>query len=76
MSGNPFDDGPHKLNEFWKNHEEKMTATEAAELDFLRWYAANADFGPADYDVQVIMREAYTEETGMPIPKGWSYDEE
>ncbi len=28
MTGDPFDDGSHKLEQFWKHHEEKVDDTE------------------------------------------------
>ena len=53
-----------------------MTANEKAELHFLRWFAINTDFGPADGDVQHFMRLDYTEETGQPVPEGWASEED
>ena len=43
------------------------------ELKYLRWFHANADFGPADYDVRQIMNEQYVREGGV-IPKGYTND--
>ena len=40
------------------------------ELKYLRWFYANADFGPADDDVRQIMNEQYVREGGV-IPKGY-----
>lgn len=40
------------------------------ELKYLRWFYANADFGPADSDVRQIMNERYVREGGV-IPKGY-----
>jgi hypothetical protein len=40
------------------------------ELQYLRWFYANADFGPADDDVRQIMNERYVHEGGV-IPKGY-----
>lgn len=45
------------------------------EVEYLRWFKRNADFGPADSDVHYIMDEQYTEETGRPVPEGWSQEE-
>lgn len=40
----------------------------ATELEYLRWFFGNADFGPADSDVRMIMNENFTEKTGMAVP--------
>ena len=40
------------------------------ELKYLRWFYANADFGPADDDVRQIMNEQYVREGGV-IPNGY-----
>lgn len=52
-----------------------MTDEEQAELEYLRWFRANADFGPADGDVQLYMQEQYTIETGEPVPSEWLVDD-
>lgn len=44
------------------------------EYDWLVWFASNADFGPANGDVQYIMRENYEERTGRKVPKEWKYE--
>lgn len=48
----------------------------ASELEFLRWYFANADFGPAHDDVVDILMSQFQEETGMALPDGYGFDEE
>lgn len=48
--------------------EEKQEATE---LEYLRWFAANADFGPADGDVKFLMQKQFTKETNKLVPKNW-----
>lgn len=40
------------------------------ELEFLRWFYCEADFGPADWDVRYMYHEAYVRE-GNTIPKGY-----
>jgi hypothetical protein len=42
-----------------------------AELKYLRWFKQNADFGPADGDVHMLMDEQYTKETGNEVPPNW-----
>ena len=44
---------------------------EQLELEYLRWFKANADFGPADSDVHAILDEEYETETGNKVPKEW-----
>lgn len=45
------------------------------ELKYLRWFYANADFGPADSDVRYYMDKQYIYEGGV-IPNGYKGDEE
>lgn len=45
------------------------------ELEFLQWFYAEADFGPADGDVRAWMLERYTNVTGKPVPEGYGYEE-
>lgn len=40
------------------------------ELEYLRWFYENADFGPADDDVRHTMNAQYVREGGV-IPKGY-----
>ncbi len=49
--------------------------TDQAELDYLRWFYANTDFGPAHSDVVGYMEEGYVEETGHKLPKGYGPEE-
>jgi len=44
----------------------------ATELEFLKWFYCNADFGPADSDVRTIMAENFQEKTGKLLPEGYS----
>jgi hypothetical protein len=46
------------------------------ELEYLKWFKQNADFGPADSDVHAIMDEQYTLETGKPVPTDWAQEGE
>jgi hypothetical protein len=54
-----------------KNDEQK---SRASELEYLKWFRVNADFGPADGDVKDSMNEQFMKETGKLLPKGWNYD--
>lgn len=44
----------------------------ATELEYLRWFRINADFGPADGDVQDWMSLRFMEATGKNLPEGWN----
>jgi len=48
-----------------------MTEEEKDELEYLRWFVSECDFGPADSDVHIGMQEAYEEDTGKRVPEGW-----
>ena len=45
---------------------------EATELEYLRWFAQNSDFGPADEDVVRWMQDNFREQTGKEVPSGWN----
>ena len=55
-----------------KAKEAKETATE---LEFLQWFYANCDFGPADGDVRHFLRDQFVEETGKAVPKAYADEE-
>ena len=46
----------------------------ADELDYLRWFYCNADFGPADSDVRYYLNKQFVEEENKLLPEG--YEEE
>ena len=45
----------------------------ATELEYLKWFRINADFGPADSDVKDVMDQNFMEETGKNLPEGWNF---
>ena len=45
----------------------------ATELEWLQWFFRNADFGPADSDVQDTMIDRFINETGKNLPEGYNY---
>lgn len=45
----------------------------ATELEYLLWFRRNADFGPADSDVQDAMNQQFMRETGKNLPEGWNF---
>ena len=46
----------------------------ASELEYLRWFYAHADFGPAHSDVMMILNEDFVDETGLALPDGYEYE--
>ena len=55
----------------YREEVERLQKEESAELEYLRWYRENIDFGPAHEDVIAILDEQYTDETGNEVPVGW-----
>ena len=51
-----------------------MPRERATELEFLRWFWMNADFGPAHENVMLKMEEVFTKETGKLPPVGYTYE--
>jgi len=51
--------------------DDEQILVSKAEYEWLIWYAAEADFGPAGGDVEMMMRETYEEETGNKVPEAW-----
>jgi hypothetical protein len=49
----------------------KKIAKRAEELEFLRWFYQNADFGPASEDVYGSMRTRFVIETKKRLPEGY-----
>jgi len=47
----------------------------ATEMEWLQWFYANCDFGPAHSDVVEIMKENFTTETGKALPVGYADEE-
>lgn len=48
----------------------------ATELEYLKWFYNNADFGPADGDVRHCMDEYFKRQTGKELPEGYESEEE
>jgi hypothetical protein len=48
----------------------------ADELEYLRWFAQNADFGPADSNIRDDMNNRFMKKTGKLLPLGWNYNSE
>ena len=45
---------------------------QASELEYLQWFFANADFGPAHSDVIEMLNEQFEQETGKCLPEGYN----
>ncbi len=52
----------------------RVIMEQAEELEFLQWFYANADFGPADSDVRNTMKQEFISAKRKTLPNG--YDEE
>ena len=50
-----------------------MARERATELEYLKWWRMNCDFGPGDGDAQEAMNKAFMEGTGKNIPEGWNF---
>ena len=48
---------------------------QATQLEYLQWFYAYADFGPADGDVRHMLNEQFIEETGKELPDGYKEEE-
>ena len=49
---------------------------QASEFEYLQWFYAHADFGPADGDVRCYLNEEFQQETGKELPVGYETEEE
>ena len=47
----------------------------ATELEWLKFFYQNADFGPADYDVKRSMADEFRERKGKELPNGYMDEE-
>lgn len=48
----------------------------ATELEYLKWFFQEADFGPADSEVRDIMNEDFMNNTGKNLPEGYNFAED
>lgn len=56
----------------WLN--KRMSKERATELEYLKFFYNEADFGPAESDVRDYLKEKFQEETGKLLPEGYNYD--
>lgn len=47
----------------------------ATELEWFKWFYQNADFGPADGDVQEGMKARFKRESGKLLPEGYNFNQ-
>lgn len=47
------------------------TGQMASELEYLKFFYRNADFGPADRSVRASLDRRFQEKTGMTLPPGY-----
>ncbi|MEQ1844274.1 MAG: hypothetical protein ABL983_01700 [Nitrospira sp.] len=48
---------------------------EATELEWLKFFYCNADFGPADDDVRWGLKEDFKKTIGKSLPSGYNEEE-
>lgn len=53
-----------------------MSRERATELEWLRWYACEADFGPAHGDVYEGYQMKFMLATGKNLPLGWEMSQD
>ncbi len=41
----------------------------ASDMEYLRWFHDNADFGPSDEDVRMILQDEFEKQTGKRVPR-------
>lgn len=49
-----------------------MARERATELEYLKWFRVNADFGPAHGDIVDMMDAEFMAKTGKNLPEGWN----
>jgi hypothetical protein len=54
---------------------QERSMEQATELEYLQWFYANADFGPADSNVRSLLDERFVAETDKKIPEGYGAEE-
>ena len=53
-----------------------MAKKKATELEFLKWFYLNADFGPADSNVRYMMKQRFMKEKKASLPQGYQITED
>jgi len=52
----------------------KPELEEATELEWLKYFYREADFGPAHGDVIMILQEDFEKKTGKKVPASYKYE--
>lgn len=47
----------------------------ASELEYLKWFRLNCDFGPGEGDYLYNLHNQFRKETGKELPEGWDDEE-
>ena len=50
-----------------------MSRERATEIEYLKWFCVNADFGPAHSEIVDQMNRNFMKKTGKNLPEGWNY---
>lgn len=53
-----------------------MARQRATELEYLKWFKQNVDFGLADSDALDALDQQFMNETGKNLPIGWNHTED
>lgn len=64
------------LNERLVEKKKSKSLEKATELEYLKWFYQNVDFGPAHGDVIYCLNERFKKKTGKILPDGYDYDED
>ena len=48
----------------------------ATELEYLKWWFCNADFGPGECDVRYFLNRQFVADTGKELPPGYGEEDE
>jgi len=47
---------------------------QATELEYLKWFYQNMDFGPAHGDVMLALQAEFQQQTNKQLPDGYEYE--
>lgn len=53
----------------------KKNLPRATELEYLKWFRCNADFGPAHEDVINWLNKKFVEDMELNLPENWEPEE-
>jgi hypothetical protein len=67
---------PYLPNIYCKEDELELIQECASEIEFLRWFYQEVNFGPADRYMRFDLKIKFMESTGKELPKGYGLEEE